>query len=72
MEVLFDFQVSIPESAPSGPDSADGRNTSNAVRDLGDALRRRCVYLYLDFPHEQGGQHPHEEGPRIQPAWPCR
>lgn len=51
MEVLSDFQVSIPEY---GTVKADTNPivilTSNAVRDLGDALRRRCVYLYLDFP----------------------
>jgi MoxR-like ATPase len=51
MEVLSDFQVSIPEfgtiRAKTPPTVVI---TSNAVRDLGDALRRRCVYLYLDFP----------------------
>ncbi|HHU76807.1 MAG TPA: MoxR family ATPase [Firmicutes bacterium] len=51
MEVLSDFQVSIPEF---GTIKADIRPpvilTSNAVRDLGDALRRRCVYLYIDYP----------------------
>jgi MoxR-like ATPase len=51
MEILSDFQVSIPEF---GTVKAETRPpvilTSNAVRDLGDALRRRCVYLYIDFP----------------------
>lgn len=51
MEVLSDFQVSIPEfgtvKAETPPPVVI---TSNAVRDLGDALRRRCVYLYLDYP----------------------
>lgn len=51
MEILSDFQVSIPEfgtvKAAVHPPVV---LTSNAVRDLGDALRRRCVYLYLDFP----------------------
>jgi MoxR-like ATPase len=51
MEILSDFQVSIPEfgtvKAAAHPPVV---LTSNAVRDLGDALRRRCVYLYLDFP----------------------
>ncbi|TEB05904.1 Holliday junction ATP-dependent DNA helicase RuvB [Pelotomaculum schinkii] len=51
MEILSDFQVSIPEfgtvKAASHPPVI---LTSNAVRDLGDALRRRCVYLYIDFP----------------------
>lgn len=51
MEILSDFQISIPEF---GTVKAATRPpvvlTSNGVRDLGDALRRRCVYLYLDFP----------------------
>lgn len=51
MEILSDFQVSIPEF---GTVKAQTRPpvilTSNAVRDLGDALRRRCVYLYIDYP----------------------
>lgn len=51
MEILSDFQVSIPEfgtvKAHTPPPVVI---TSNAVRDLGDALRRRCVYLYLDYP----------------------
>jgi len=51
MEILSDFQVSIPEygtvKAKSHPIVI---LTSNAVRDLGDALRRRCLYLYIDFP----------------------
>ena len=51
MEILSDFQVSIPEfgtvKASTPPPVVI---TSNAVRDLGDALRRRCTYLYLDYP----------------------
>lgn len=51
MEILSDFQVSIPEfgtvKAKTHPPVI---LTSNAVRDLGDALRRRCVFLYIDFP----------------------
>lgn len=51
LEVLSDFQVSIPElgtiTAKRIPPVI---LTSNGVRELGDALRRRCVYLYLDYP----------------------
>ena len=51
MEILSDFQVSIPEfgtvKAKAHPPVV---LTSNAVRDLGDALRRRCVYLFIDYP----------------------
>ena len=50
-EVLADFQISIPElgtiSACSIPRVV---LTSNGTRDLSDALRRRCLYHYIDFP----------------------
>jgi len=51
LEVLSDFQVSIPEL---GTYRARSRPfvvlTSNATRDLSEALRRRCLYLHLDYP----------------------
>jgi MoxR-like ATPase len=51
LEVLSDFQVTIPELgtiiARSIPRVV---LTSNATRDLSDALRRRCLYHYVDFP----------------------
>jgi len=51
LEILSDFQVSIPElgtvTATSIPRVV---LTSNATRELSDALRRRCLYHYLDFP----------------------
>lgn len=51
LEVLSDFQVSIPEL---GTIRAVSRPhvilTSNGTRDLSDALRRRCLYHYLDYP----------------------
>jgi MoxR-like ATPase len=51
LELLSDFQVSIPElgtiRALSIPRVV---LTSNATRELSDALRRRCLYHYLDFP----------------------
>jgi MoxR-like ATPase len=51
LEVLSDFQISIPElgtiRATSKPHVV---LTSNATRDLSDALRRRCLYHYLDYP----------------------
>jgi len=51
LEVLSDFQVSIPEL---GTIAARQRPvvvlTSNRARDLSEALKRRCLYLYLDFP----------------------
>ena len=51
LEVLADFQITIPElgtiKATSVPQVI---LTSNGTRDLSDALRRRCLYYYLDFP----------------------
>ncbi len=51
LEVLSDFQVSIPEV---GTVRAERRPavvlTSNRSRDLSDALRRRCLYLWIDYP----------------------
>ena len=51
LELLSDFQVSIPElgtvKATAIPRVV---LTSNGTRELSDALRRRCLYHYLDFP----------------------
>jgi MoxR-like ATPase len=51
LELLSDFQVSIPElgtiHAASIPRVV---LTSNSTRELSDALRRRCLYHYVDYP----------------------
>ncbi|WP_424185905.1 AAA family ATPase [Actinokineospora sp. G85] len=51
LEVLGDFQVTVPELgtivAKRKPFTV---LTSNATRDLSDALRRRCLFLHIDFP----------------------
>ncbi|MFH0302339.1 MoxR family ATPase [Bradyrhizobium sp. 31Argb] len=51
LELLSDFQVSIPElgtvSAITIPHVV---LTSNGTRELSDALRRRCLYHYVDYP----------------------
>ena len=51
LEVLSDFQVTIPEL---GTITASRRPlvflTSNATRELSEALKRRCLYLHLDYP----------------------
>ncbi len=51
LELLSDFQVSIPEL---GTLRARHRPvvvlTSNRARELSEALKRRCLYLWLDFP----------------------
>ncbi|HYV68137.1 MAG TPA: MoxR family ATPase [Myxococcales bacterium] len=51
LEVLSDFQITVPElgtiRAPARPHVV---LTSNRSRDLSDALRRRCLYLWIDYP----------------------
>lgn len=51
LELLSDYQVSIPEI---GTVSAKSKPivflTSNNTRELGDALKRRCLHLYIPFP----------------------
>ena len=54
LEVLSDYQITIPELG-----SVKARSiprvvlTSNGMRDLSDALRRRCLYFFLDYPSPQ-------------------
>jgi MoxR-like ATPase len=52
LEMLSEFQISIPEL---GTLTARSKPlvilTSNGTRDLSDALRRRCLFHYLDFPN---------------------
>lgn len=51
LEVLSDFQVSIPELGTVTARQAPlVILTSNATRELSDALRRRCLYVHLDYP----------------------
>jgi MoxR-like ATPase len=54
LEILSDFQVTIPEI---GSIKATHRPyvvlTSNRSRELSDALRRRCLYLWIDYPSFQ-------------------
>ena len=51
LEVLADFQISIPEI---GTITAKHKPyvilTSNRTRDVHDALKRRCLYLWIDYP----------------------
>ena len=51
LEVLAEKQVTIPEI---GTVAGEGSNftilTSNSTRDLSEALRRRCIYFFLDYP----------------------
>src|SRR3954466_546919 len=54
LEVLSDFQVTIPEL---GTVAAVRRPlvllTSNATRELSEAVRRRCLYLHIDYPDSE-------------------
>jgi MoxR-like ATPase len=51
LELLSDFQVSIPELGTIAATSIPRVVlTSNGTRELSDALRRRCLYYYVDFP----------------------
>ena len=51
LEVLSDFQVSVPELG-----TIEGKQrplvflTSNNTRELSEALKRRCLYLHIDYP----------------------
>jgi MoxR-like ATPase len=51
LEILSDFQITVPELG-----TIKARTiprvvlTSNGTRELGDALRRRCLYHYVEFP----------------------
>ena len=51
LEILSDFQITIPEL---GTIEAEKRPivilTSNRSRELNDALKRRCLYLWIDYP----------------------
>jgi MoxR-like ATPase len=54
LELLSDFQISIPELG-----RIDARTqpvvllTSNNTRELTEALKRRCLYLWLDYPETE-------------------
>jgi|TARA_B110000263_G_scaffold214152_1_gene198492 MoxR-like ATPase len=50
-EILAENQITIPEMGTiTGKENKVIILTSNNTRELSDALRRRCIYLYLDFP----------------------
>ncbi len=51
LEVLSDYQVSVPELGTIAATSIPYVVlTSNGTRELSDALRRRCLYHYVDYP----------------------
>jgi MoxR-like ATPase len=70
LEVLSDFQITIPEI---GTIKAERRPfvilTSNRTREIHDALKRRCLYLWLDYPtFEKEFQIVRTKLPDIQPT----
>jgi len=51
LEILSDFQVTIPEiGTKKAVNIPFVLLTSNDSRDMSDALKRRCVHLYIDYP----------------------
>jgi len=54
LEILSDFQVSVPEL---GTITAKHQPvvllTSNNTRELSEALKRRCLYLFIDYPNQE-------------------
>ncbi len=51
LEILSDFQVSVPELGTIAAESLPlVFLTSNGTRDLSEALKRRCLFLYIDYP----------------------
>jgi MoxR-like ATPase len=54
LEVLSDFQVTVPELGTIGAKRKPlVFLTSNNAREMSDALKRRCLHLYIDFPNEE-------------------
>lgn len=51
LEVLSDWQITIPEIGTiKATNIPQVILTSNRTRELSEALRRRCLYLYIDYP----------------------
>jgi MoxR-like ATPase len=54
LEVLSDFQVSVPELGTlKAKHQPSVFLTSNNTRELSEALKRRCLYLFVDYPDEE-------------------
>jgi MoxR-like ATPase len=54
LEILSDFQVSIPElGTQKAVNIPFVVLTSNNYRDMSDALKRRCVHIYIDYPERE-------------------
>lgn len=54
LEILSDFQVSVPELGTiKAKHIPDVLLTSNNTRELSEALKRRCLYLFVDYPTQE-------------------
>jgi len=54
LEVLSDYQVTIPEiGTVAAKQHPTVFLTSNNTRELSEALKRRCLYIYIDYPTEE-------------------
>jgi MoxR-like ATPase len=54
LEVLSDFQVTVPELGTIGAKTIPlVFLTSNDAREMSDALKRRCLHLWIDYPNEE-------------------
>ena len=70
LEVLSDFAVTVPELGTITAERAPFvLLTSNATRELSEALKRRCLFLHIDFPDSRpGAAHPVVPGARAARA----
>ena len=79
LEILSDYQVSIPELGTIMANQIPlVFLTSNNTRELSEALKRRCLYLHVDYPHvgaragDRPGQGPGRDGEPRRPDRPRR
>ena len=73
LEILSDFQVTIPElGTVAAVHQPYVVLTSNSTRELSEALKRRCLYLHMDYP-DIGAREGHRAVracPRSPSSWP--
>ena len=63
LEVLADFQVTIPRSARSRRAGRRSSSSSNRTREIHDALKRRCFYRGVDYPDAERELEDHPGAP---------
>ena len=65
---FFRFQVSFQKShCESAERASDGFSTSNNTREISDALKRRCLHLYIPFPDPTSSRKLLRRVPEIPP-----